>query len=91
MENGGTFMLEENKIVVVDENVKEIEMEILFTFENDEFKRKYVLYVNPEDETGEVFVSVYTDEGELLEISDEKEWEMIEEVFEAFVIEHEEA
>lgn len=91
MENGGTFMLEENKIVVVDENEKEIEMEILFTFENDEFKRKYVLYVNPEDETGEVFVSVYTDEGELLEISDEKEWEMIEEVFEAFVIEHEEA
>lgn len=90
MENGGTFMLEENKIVVVDENEKEIEMEILFTFENDEFKRKYVLYVNPEDETGEVFVSVYTDEGELLEISDEKEWEMIEEVFEAFVIEHEE-
>ncbi|NLC64399.1 MAG: DUF1292 domain-containing protein [Erysipelothrix sp.] len=84
-------MLEENKIVVVDENEKEIEMEILFTFENDEFKRKYVLYVNPEDETGEVFVSVYTDEGELLEISDEKEWEMIEEVFEAFVIEHEEA
>lgn len=83
-------MLEENKIVVVDENEKEIEMEILFTFENDEFKRKYVLYVNPEDETGEVFVSVYTDEGELLEISDEKEWEMIEEVFEAFVIEHEE-
>lgn len=91
MENGGTFMLEENKIVVVDENEKEIEMEILFTFENDEFKRKYVLYVNPKDETGEVFVSVYTDEGELLEISDEKEWEMIEEVFEAFVIEHEEA
>ena len=91
MENGGTFMLEENKIVVVDENEKEIEMEILFTFENDEFKRKYVLYVNPEDETGEVFGSVYTDEGELLEISDEKEWEMIEEVFEAFVIEHEEA
>ena len=90
MENGGTFILEENKIVVVDENEKEIEMEILFTFENDEFKRKYVLYVNPEDETGEVFVSVYTDEGELLEISDEKEWEMIEEVFEAFVIEHEE-
>ena len=83
-------MLEENKIVVVDENEKEIEIEILFTFENDEFKRKYVLYVNPEDETGEVFVSVYTDEGELLENSDEKEWEMIEEVFEAFVIEHEE-
>lgn len=84
-------MLEEKRIVIIDENDKEIEMEILFTFDSEEYKRQYVLYINPEDESGEVFVSGYTDEGELLEITDEKEWEMIEEVFEAFVIQDEEA
>ena len=84
-------MLDEKRIVIIDENDKEIEMEILFTFDSEEYKRQYVLYINPEDESGEVFVSGYTDEGELLEITDEKEWEMIEEVFEAFVIQDEEA
>ena len=84
-------MLDEKRIVIIDENDKEIEMEILFTFDSEEYKRQYVLYINPEDESGEVFVSGYTDEGELLEIKDEKEWEMIEEVFEAFVIQDEEA
>lgn len=80
----------ENKIVVIDENDQEVEMEILFTFESEELGRQYVLYLNPEDETGEVFASAYTQDGDLLEISDEKEWEMIEEVFEAFVIKSEE-
>lgn len=80
----------ENKIIVVDDNDKEIEMEILFTFESEELGRQYVLYLNPEDETGEVFASAYTEEGDLLEISDEKEWAMIEEVFESFVIKSEE-
>ena len=74
-------MLDEKKIVVVDNDDNEIEMEILFTFENEEYNRQYVLYINPEDETGEVFASAYTDEGE---------WEMIESVFEAFAIEHDE-
>ncbi len=80
----------ENKIIVVDGDDKEIEMEILFTFENEEKGRQYVLYLDPEDETGEVFASAYTEDGELLEISDAKEWEMIEEVFESFVIKSEE-
>ena len=80
----------ENKIIVVDGDDKEIEMEILFTFESEEKGRQYVLYLDPEDETGEVFASAYTEDGELLEISDAKEWEMIEEVFESFVIKSEE-
>lgn len=83
-------MLEENKIIVVDENDKEIEMEILFTFESDETSRQYVLYLNPEDDSGEVYASAFTDDGELLEITDEKEWDIIEEVFESFVIKSEE-
>ena len=80
----------ENKIIVIDENDKEVEREILFTFESDEFARQYVLYLDPNDDSGEVFTSAFTDDGELLEISDEKEWAMIEEVFESFVIKSEE-
>ncbi|NLW15255.1 MAG: DUF1292 domain-containing protein [Erysipelothrix sp.] len=82
--------MHENKIIVIDDNDKEIEMEILFTFESEELGREYVLYLNPEDESGEVFASAYTQDGDLLEISDEAEWKMIEEVFEAFVIKSEE-
>lgn len=89
LENGGNTMLE-NTIIVVDENEKEIEMEILFTFESDEFARQYVLYVDPNDDSGEVYTSAFTDDGELLEITDEKEWAMIEEVFATFVAESEE-
>lgn len=81
-------MIEKN-ITIIDEQGKEIEMEILFTFSDDTFNRDYVLYVNPSDDSGEVFVSAYTEDGELLDITDEKEWAMIEEVFEAFVIKHE--
>lgn len=82
--------MDTKRIIVVDDNDNEIEMEILFTFRDEEkFKKDYVLYVNPDDETGAVFASAYTDSGELLEITDEDEWAMIEEVFEAFTIKHE--
>lgn len=84
-------MLDDKKIVVVDDNDKEIEMEILFTFDNEEFNRQYVLYVNPNEDSGEVYASAYTEDGELLEISNENEWEMIESVFEAFIIQDEAA
>lgn len=84
-------MLDDKKIVVVDDNDNEIEMEILFTFDNEEFNRQYVLYVNPNEDSGEVYASAYTEAGELLEISNENEWEMIESVFEAFIIQDEAA
>ena len=80
----------ENKIIVVNDSGEGIAREILFTFESDDYARQYVLYIDPEDESGEVFASAYTEEGELIEINDDKEWEMIEEVFEAFVIKTEE-
>ncbi|QIK70454.1 DUF1292 domain-containing protein [Erysipelothrix sp. HDW6C] len=81
--------MEEKTIIVINEDGSEVSMDILFTFDDDTFNKSYVLYVNPEDESGEVFVSSYTTEGELESITDEKEWAMIEEVFNAFVIKHE--
>ena len=64
---------------------KEIEMEILFTFEDDSRTKQYVLYTNPLDEEGEVFASTYDNEGHLFPITDEKEWQMVEEVFAAYI------
>ena len=83
--------MNEENIVVVDENGNEIEMQILFTFEGDptpEGKpgKAYVLYFNPEEEEeGTVYASSYTEEGLLEPVEDEKEWEMIEEVFATFM------
>lgn len=82
--------MDENKLTVVDDQGVETEMDILFTFENEEFDKQYVLYVDPEDESGQVFVSHYTEEGELFSVEDEDEWNMVEEVFQAFVLRHEE-
>ena len=81
--------MDENKLTVIDADGKEQQMDILFTFNDDTYNKDYVLYVDPLDETGEVFVSSYTVDGVLNEITDDKEWEMIEEVFSAFVIQHE--
>lgn len=81
--------MNENVLTVIDELGNEVKMDILFTFNDDTYNKDYVLYVDPNDETGEVFVSSYTEDGVLNEITDSKEWEMIEEVFSAFVIQHE--
>jgi len=82
--------MESNTLFVVDDAGNEIEMEVLFTFENEENGHKYVLYFNPEDESGEVFASIYDDEGNLTTIENEEEWALVEEVFGAFINENEE-
>ena len=77
-------MLDSNTLYVKDENGKEVAMEILFTFANEEMEKQYVVFVDPNDESGEVFASCYDDEGNLLPIETESEWEMVEEVLGAF-------
>lgn len=77
-------MLETNKMIVKDENGQEKEMEILFTFESDELNTQYVVFVDPQDESGEVFASRYTEDGSLEPIETEEEWAMVEEVVGAF-------
>lgn len=77
--------MNEEKIIIIDENGQEIEMEVLFTFDSDQTEKQYVLYFDPSDEDGQVFVSTYTADGELNAIDDEKEWDMINEVFETFM------
>lgn len=77
-------MLESNTLYVYDENGKEMQMEILFTFENEEKGKKYVVFADPQDESGEVYASAYDDAGNLLPIETDEEWSMVEEVLGAF-------
>lgn len=69
---------------VVDDQGKEIECEVLFTFESDETHKNYIVYTdNTTDEEGntKVYASIYTpnqDDLQLTPIETEKEWKIIE-------------
>lgn len=73
---------------VLDENNKEIECEVLFTFESDETGKNYIVYTdNTVDEEGntKVYASIYNpneQDTKLLPIESEKEWKIIETILE---------
>lgn len=86
---------EDSRLTIVDEEGNEVLCQILFTFESDELKRKYVIfcevseiekyYSSEEDEDGKIEVSAarYIEgedgTGDLEEIETEQEWALIEE------------
>ncbi len=72
----------DNRFFVADEEGNELEMEILFTFENG--GSNYVVYFDPTTEEGDVFASKYDDENNLIPIENDEEWDMVEEVLGAF-------
>lgn len=69
---------------VINDEGKEIDCEVLFTFESDETKKNYIVYTdNTLDEEGniKVYASIYNpdqDETKLLPIETDKEWKIIE-------------
>lgn len=69
---------------VLNEEGKEVECEILFTFESDENQKNYIVYTdNTFDEKGNtrVFASIFDPndpETKLEPIETEKEWKLIE-------------
>ena len=73
---------------VINDEGKEIECEVLFTFESDETKKNYIVYTdNTIDEEGntKVYASIYNpdqDETKLLPIETDKEWKIIETILE---------
>ena len=81
-------MIEEgkNKFTVVDNEGKEVECEVLFTFESDETKKNYIVYTdNTKDEIGniKVYASIYDPKNETTKldpIETEKEWNIIESI-----------
>ena len=83
----------ENQLRFIDQDGKERFMEILFTFDSEDFGKSYVFFCDPDAlEKGEdvsVFCASYTPVGDdefgaLEQITDEDEWDMISEVLEAF-------
>ena len=73
---------------VINDEGKEIECEVLFTFESDETKKNYIVYTdNTIDDEGntKVYASIYNpdqDETKLLPIETDKEWKIIETILE---------
>lgn len=79
-------MEEKMTFKVFDDNGKEIECEVLFTFESDETHKNYIVYTdNTLDEEGntKVYASIYTpgqEETKLEPIEEEAEWDIIEKI-----------
>ncbi|MBQ9181430.1 MAG: DUF1292 domain-containing protein [Bacilli bacterium] len=75
---------EQMTFTVTDEDGKNVECEVLFTFESDETKKNYMVYTdNTTDEEGntKVYASIYYPEEEgvrLDPIETDKEWKIIE-------------
>ena len=77
-------MLEKNKLKVKDTNGKEQIFDILFTFDNEETNKSYIVYTdNTKDSNGkvQVYASIYDPKDpkmKLEEIKTDKEWQYIE-------------
>lgn len=81
--------MEENKFKIIDKKGKEIEFEVLFTFESDETKKNYMVYTdNTTDKDGKtkVYASIFEPDKEpleLLPVETEREWKVIETILES--------
>jgi uncharacterized protein YrzB (UPF0473 family) len=82
-------MKEKNIFTVVDEEGKEVQCEVLFTFDSDETGKHYIIYTdNTTDEEGntKVYASTFDPENEktaLGAIESEKEWKIIETILDS--------
>ncbi len=78
--------MESSTFIVLDENGKEVECEILFTYENPNTGKNYIVYTdNTTDDEGntKVMAAIFNpeeDDPDLLPIETEEEWEMIENI-----------
>ena len=69
---------------IVNDEGKEVECEVLFTFDSDETKKSYIVYTDntlDEDGSTKVYASIYDPTGQdlgLKPIESDKEWQMIE-------------
>ena len=90
----------EKNITIVDDQGNEQLCEVLFTFENEEFGKSYVLYYpieSKDDEEVEILASSFTpnedgENGELQPIPEDSdaEWDMIEETLNTFLADEDE-
>ena len=77
-------MNKENTFKIIDKDGKEIEFEILFTFESDETNKNYMVYTDnttDKEANTKVYASVFNPNAEpleLLPVETEREWKVIE-------------
>ena len=85
--------MDQKTIVVTDEDGNNTEYEIILTFDSPVTGKKYVIYKLPEEDE-EVMAAIYEEEndgeGNLLEITSEEEFQMIQDVLDSFMEEEEE-
>ena len=80
-------MNDSGKIIVKDNEGKEIECDVLFTFDSEDTNKSYIVYTdNTKDELGNIKVYANTfnedeENGELGVIETEEEWATIEQIF----------
>ena len=77
----------EKQMVVTDNEGKEHLMQILFTYDNEERGASYVFFYDTEDKEENVMVMRYVgelDQGELIAIEDDEEYDELEEVLNAW-------
>ncbi|HHX16941.1 MAG TPA: DUF1292 domain-containing protein [Mollicutes bacterium] len=81
-------MEEKNMFTVINDEGKEVQCEVLFTFDSDETGKHYIIYTdNTTDEEGntKVYASTFDPEKEASDlgpIETEKEWKIIETILE---------
>lgn len=80
-------LMDEKEISIQDEEGNRHLMEILFTYEHPDRKKKYV-FLYEKDTPEEIIAMEYNDDGELFEIESDEEYDEVEEVFNAFMDEH---
>lgn len=86
------MIINEEKFIVINDENNEIEMSIIFTVKSTVTHRNIVCYTNENDEDAQAYASYYDEEtGALEPVILEKEWEFIQEVFDAFSEEEETA
>lgn len=75
------------KIIIKNDKNEEIECDVLFTFDNNETNKSYIVYTdNTKDDLGniKVYANTYNEddeEGILGNIETEEEWNIIEQIF----------
>ncbi|MBE6124304.1 MAG: DUF1292 domain-containing protein [Erysipelotrichaceae bacterium] len=77
----------DNRIIITLDDGTEKEMVILLTFNDKTNNKDYVLYYDHNDESGSVFAFQYDKEGKLKPLTTKKEWDLVQEVFDAYMSE----
>lgn len=75
--------LNDKEILITDEDGVETKYQILFTYDNEDTGKQYVLYFDPSNPE-EIFASQCNDQHELIPIESEEEWDEVEEVLNTF-------